>query len=84
MTNHSTISDKETGVSPFNVINDLTPRSCKSKGSRERIISDVTYCRALKHSFDGGEPVEDWLIENDELDLMLYRRQETDRYYTID
>ena len=83
MTDHSTRSDKKTGASPFNTINNLPPRSCKSIGSRDCIISDVAYCHALKHSFDGGEPVEDWLIAENEVDRMLYRRKETDSY-TLD
>ena len=83
MTSDSTISDKKRRGSPFNGVNNLTSRSCKSKVSRDCIISEVVYCHALKHSFDGGEPVEDWMIENDEVDRMLCRRKETGSY-TID
>lgn len=77
MTNDSTISDKKTGASPFNQNNNLETRFSKSKQDRDSIISDVVYCHALNHSFDGGEPVDDWLIAKNEVDRMLYSRKET-------
>ena len=42
------------------------------------IISDTTYCSALRHGFDGGDPVDEWLMVEEEVDHMLYGKEKID------
>jgi len=48
--------------------------------SRQHIISEAVYCRALKHCFDGGDPVDEWLMAEEEVGNMLYGRKGIDDY----
>lgn len=39
---------------------------------RHRMISEAAYYRAEHRGFDGGDPLEDWLVAESEIDSMIY------------
>ena len=39
---------------------------------RHRMISEAAYYRAEHRGFDGGDPLEDWLVAESEIDGMIY------------
>jgi hypothetical protein len=42
-----------------------------SNGKRRQMIAEAAYFRAQNRGFRGGNPVEDWLIAEREIDAML-------------
>lgn len=41
---------------------------------RYRMIAEAAYLRAEQRGFDGGDPLEDWLTAEREVDLLLAER----------
>ena len=55
------------------------PERCMvSENERFQMISDAAYYRALGRGFDGGDPMEDWLMAESEIDGMYRSREELD------
>lgn len=41
---------------------------------RRQMIAEAAYLRAEQRGFDGGDPIEDWLAAEHEVDLLLAER----------
>jgi hypothetical protein len=57
-----------------------TPRSTSGKASitpeeRHRMIRDAAYYRAERRGFVGGDPRQDWLDAENEIDQLLMKRR---------
>lgn len=78
MRNHSTVSSKKIDSTWHKTLKNSPAQSGKSQtmSSGDHAISDLGYCRTLRHHFDGGDPVEDWLMMEEEVDFMLYGGKE--------
>lgn len=38
---------------------------------RQRMIAEAAYFRAMQRGFNGGDPVDDWLVAEREIDRLL-------------
>ncbi len=47
-----------------------------SPEERQRMIAEAAYYRALARGFAGGDPLEDWLAAEAEVDRALARRHQ--------
>ena len=47
------------------------------EAQRHRMISEAAYYRAEHRGFDGGDPLEDWLVAESEIDGMLHAGAES-------
>jgi len=75
MRHHSTVTIKKIDAKSHTFIEQSPARYGKTMGNGEhsfKMISDVEYCRALKHGFDGGDPLDDWLMAEEEMNHMQY------------
>jgi hypothetical protein len=45
--------------------------STDSNGKRRHMIAEAAYFRAQRRDFRGGNPIEDWLTAEREIDTML-------------
>lgn len=43
---------------------------------RQRMIAEVAYFRAMQRGFNGGDPVDDWLVAEREINRLLPARQQ--------
>lgn len=43
---------------------------------RQRMIAEAAYFRAMQRGFNGGDPVDDWLIAEREIERQLPGRQQ--------
>ena len=51
--------------------------STSNADDRFQMISEAAYYRALGRGFDGGDPVEDWLEAESDIDRGAYQREES-------
>lgn len=89
MPHQSTVTSKKIDTKPHKMSKKSSAGSGKnSKGNGEdrfQMISDAAYYRALARGFDGGDPVEDWLMAEAEIDSLPYDREDPDsRLATVD
>ncbi len=42
-----------------------------SSEERQRMIAEAAYFRAMQRGFDGGDPMDDWLIAEREINKLL-------------
>ncbi|MHB8534959.1 MAG: DUF2934 domain-containing protein [Sulfuricaulis sp.] len=59
--------------------NNLNKGSARSVGQilpeeRQRMIAEVAYFRAAQRGFNGGDPVDDWLVAESEINRRLSSR----------
>lgn len=81
MPQQSTATSKKIDAKPHKISKKASAHSGKgvaSEDDRFRMISDAAYYRALGRGFDGGDPVEDWLVAESEIDSMWRGREELD------
>lgn len=45
-----------------------------SEDVRRQMIAEAAYLRAEQRGFNGGDPIEDWLAAESEVDLLLAER----------
>lgn len=67
----SSVSNKKTETKPSLVnkkssVNSLV--SIKNEDVRFQMISEAAYYRSLGRGFDGGDPLQDWLISEVKID----------------
>lgn len=43
---------------------------------RQRMIAEAAYFRAMQRGFSGGDPVDDWLVAEREIDRLLPSSQQ--------
>ena len=71
MLHQSSVSDKKIEAKP-NLFSKKSPaKFLEPKGNgdaRIQMISEAAYYRALGRGFDGGDPLQDWLISEVEID----------------
>lgn len=75
MPRQSTVTSKKIDAKPHKISKQLSAGSGKNKGNGEdrfRMISEAAYYHALGRGFDGGDPVEDWLMAEAEIEGMLH------------
>ncbi|MGA9032294.1 MAG: DUF2934 domain-containing protein [Sulfuricaulis sp.] len=46
-----------------------------SSNERQRMIAEAAYFRAMQRGFNGGDPVDDWLVAEREVNRLLPARQ---------
>ena len=46
-----------------------------SSNERQRMIAEAAYFRAMQRGFNGGDPVDDWLVAEREINRLLPARQ---------
>lgn len=46
-----------------------------SSEERQRMIAEAAYFRAMQRGFDSGDPVDDWLVAEREINRQLPDRQ---------
>jgi len=71
MPHQSTVTSKKIDSKPHKISKKSLAQSEKSSGNREDrflMISDAAYYRALGRGFEGGDPVEDWLMAEAEIE----------------
>lgn len=58
--------------------NSAAPRGGQqiTQEQRQRMIAEAAYFRAMERGFNGGDPVDDWLIAEREIDRLLPGRQQ--------
>ena len=73
MPHQSTVTSKKVDAKPHKVSKKASAQSGKCMDNEEErfhMISDAAYYRALGRGFDGGDPMEDWLMAESEIDGM--------------
>ena len=55
-----------------------------SAGQRRQMIAEAAYFRAERRGFDGGDPVEDWMAAEAEVDARLEAMREDDLLERLD
>jgi len=67
------VSNKKIESKP-NLVNKKLPvkslESIENEDARFKMISEAAYYRALGRGFDGGDPLQDWLISEVKIDGM--------------
>jgi hypothetical protein len=67
----SPVSNKKIATKP-SLINKKSPalslESIENEDARFKMVSEAAYYRALGRGFDGGDPLQDWLISEVEVD----------------
>jgi len=79
MPHPSTAISKKIDAKPHKVSEKSSAQSgeCMCSGEdRFRMISEAAYYRALGRGFDGGDPVEDWLVAETEINSLLPKWEE--------
>ena len=87
MPHQSTAASKKIDAKPHRISKKSSSQPGKNMGNeadRFSMISDAAYYRALARGFDGGDPVEDWLIAEAEIESMPHNREEPDYRSSID
>ena len=77
MPHQSAVTSKKIDAKPHKIGKKSSSPSGKSMADGEdrfHMISDAAYYRALGRGFDGGDPVEDWLMAEAEIDGMPHRQ----------
>jgi hypothetical protein len=73
MPHQDTVTSKKSDVKPHKISKKASAQAGKCMCSGEErfhMISDAAYYRALGRGFDGGDPMEDWLMAESEIDCM--------------
>ena len=47
-----------------------------SQQERQRMIAEAAYFRAMQRGFSGGDPLDDWLVAEREINRQLPRQQQ--------
>ena len=71
MPRQSTATSKKIDAKPHKISKKSSAASGKTDGNEEErlhMISEAAYYRALGRDFDGGDPVDDWLTAEAEID----------------
>lgn len=87
MPHQSTVTSKKIDAKPHKISKKALAQSGKGMGNGEdryQMISDAAYYRALGRGFDGGDPVEDWLMAEAEIESMPHNREEPDNRSSSD
>lgn len=75
MPHQSTVTSKKIDAKPHKISKKSLAQSEKISGNNEDrflMISDAAYYRALGRGFEGGDPVEDWLMAEAEIGAMSH------------
>lgn len=59
---NSVRKDSATGVNPAQIV---------SADERQKMIAEAAYFRALERGFSGGDPLDDWLMAEREINHLL-------------
>jgi len=73
----SSVSSKKTEAKPSLFSKKSPAQSLETVGNEDariQMISEAAYYRALGRGFDGGDPLQDWLISEVEIDGMPLER----------
>ena len=88
MPHQSAVTSKKIDAKPHRISKKPAAPSGKNMSGgedRSRMISDAAYYRALGRGFDGGDPVEDWLLAEKEIDSIPHDWDEPgSRMATVD
>jgi hypothetical protein len=75
MPSQSTVTSNKIDAKPHKISKKSPAQSGKNKGNGEdrfNMIADAAYYRALGRGFNGGDPLEDWLMAEAEIDGMSH------------
>ena len=81
MSHKSAETIKKIDGKPYKISKKSPAQSGKGNGDgsdRFNMISEAAYYRALGRGFDGGDPVDDWLRAESEIDCMPHNWEEHD------
>jgi hypothetical protein len=87
MPQQSTVASKKIDAKSHKISKKSLTQSGKNRGNGEdryQMISDAAYYRALGRGFDGGDPVEDWLMAEAEIESMPHNWEEPDNQSSFD
>jgi hypothetical protein len=67
MTDTTTTSTAKRSRAPKRAVESTSTAAAVSAEDRRRMIAEAAYYRALDRNFEGGDPVDDWLVAEHEV-----------------